>query len=118
MNKQRYRRNLIALLFIFIVSIIVLIAHWYYQVNKFYDIEDRNAFYWQKHMNEEEFASLEEGMSYMDVVNIANGEGDQLSEEVFVWDDEILVTQAYEIHFKDGELEHKKVIEKRGYSTR
>ena len=116
--KQRYRRNLLVLLFIIIAAIIVLIYEHSYEVNKIYNIEDSNAYYWQKYMNEEEFARLENGMSYMDVVEIAKGGGEQVSAGVFRWDDELLMTQGYEIHFENDKLIDKKIYEKRGYSTR
>lgn len=116
--KQRYRRNLLVLLFIIIAAIIVLIYEHSYEVNKIYNIEDSNAYYWQKYMNEEEFARLENGMSYMDVVEIAKGGGEQVSANVFRWNDELLMTQGYEIHFENDKLIDKKIYEKRGYSTR
>lgn len=118
MNKTRLRRNLLALSFIVIAGIIALLSQWYYEVNKYHDIEDMNSFRWQQYMNEEEFEKLEKGMSYLEVVKVVKGEGKQVKENVYVWDDEILMTQSYELHFKDGKLEDKKVIEKRGYSTR
>ncbi len=118
MNKTRLRRNLLALLFIVVAGILVLLSQWYYEVNKFHDLEDMNSFRWQRYMNEDEFAKLEKGMSYLDVVEIAKGEGEQIKEGVYIWDDEILVTQSYEIQFEDGKLQKKRVIEKRGYSTR
>ncbi|MFP3916887.1 hypothetical protein U5N28_03660 [Lysinibacillus telephonicus] len=116
--KQRYRRNILVLLFIIIAAIIVLIYEHSYEVNKIYNIEDSNAYYWQKYMNEEEFAKLKNGMSYMDVVGIAKGGGEQVSAGVFRWDDELLMTQGYEIHFENDKLIDKKIYEKRGYSTR
>ncbi len=116
--KKRYRRNILALIFIVIAAIIVLIYQHFYEVNKIHNIEDTNAYYWQKYMNEEEFAQLKHGMSYMDVVKIAKGGGEQVSDNVFQWKDEILMTQGYEIHFKDDKLIDKKIYEKRGYSTR
>ena len=118
MYKKRLRRNVFVLLFILLASIIVLLTQWYSEVNKYHDIEDMNAFHWQKHMNKEEFAQLEEGMSYFEVVEVAKGTGEQIAEDVYIWDDELLITQSYEVQFQDGKLEAKKVIEKRGYSTR
>ena len=117
-NKTRLRRNSLALLFIIIGGIIVLLSQWYYEVNKYHDIEDINSFRWQQNMNEEEFAKLEEGMSYIEVVKVAKGEGKRVKEGIYMWDDELLMTQSYEVHFLDGKLKEKKVIEKRGYSTR
>ena len=86
--------------------------------NKIAKIEDSNAFIWQKYMNEEEFEQLEEGMSYMEVVEIARGRGEQLDENTFVWLDELLMTQAYEVYFEEEQLVEKRLIEKRGHSKR
>ena len=86
--------------------------------NKIAKIEQSNAFIWQKYMNEEEFEKLEEGMSYMEVVEIARGRGEQLDENTFIWLDELLMTQAYEVYFEDEKLVNKRRIEKRGHSTR
>ena len=86
--------------------------------NKIAKIEESNAFIWQKYMNEEEFEQLEEGMSYMEVVEIARGGGEQLDENTFIWLDELLMTQAYEVYFEDEQLVDKRRIEKRGHSTR
>lgn len=88
------------------------------EVNAVYNIEDTNPFVWQKYMNEDEFNQLENGMSYMEVVEIAKGRGEQLKENVFIWNDELLMTKAYEIHFEEDRLVEKKVIKKRGYSSR
>ncbi|MEK9199830.1 hypothetical protein ACH0B5_17310 [Ureibacillus sp. 179-F W5.1 NHS] len=118
MNKKRYRRNLLALLFILITAIAVLFAKWYFEVNQYHDIEDENSYSWQRYMNEDEFTQLEDGMSYSDVVRVAKGRGEKISEDVYIWDDELLLTQSYEIHFQDGKLEQKKIIQKRGYSSR
>ena len=86
--------------------------------NKIAKIEDSNAFIWQKYMNEEEFEQLEEGMSYMEVVEIARGRGKQLDENTFIWPDELLMTQAYEVYFEEEQLVEKRLIEKRGHSNR
>lgn len=86
--------------------------------NKIAKIEDSNAFIWQKYMNEEEFEKLEEGMSYMEVVEIVRGRGEQLDENTFIWLDELLMTQAYEVNFEDEQLVEKRRIEKRGHSNR
>ena len=69
-------------------------------------------------MNEEEFEQLEEGMSYMGVVEIARGGGEQIDENTFIWLDELLMTQAYEVNFEDEQLVGKRRIEKRGHSNR
>lgn len=118
MNKTRLRRNLITLILIIIVATIVLISKWYYEVNKYHDITDMNSFRWQMNMNKDEFSKLEKGMSYLEVVEVAKGEGELVEEGIYVWNDELLMTQIYEIHFQDGKLEEKKIVEKRGYSTR
>lgn len=118
LNKKRYRRNLLALLFILITATAVFIAKWYFEVNQYHDIEDENSYSWQRYMNEDEFTQLEDGMSYSDVVKVAKGRGEKISEDVYIWDDELLLTQSYEIHFQDGKLEQKKIIQKRGYSSR
>lgn len=86
--------------------------------NKIAKIEDSNAFIWQKYMNEEEFEKLEEGMSYIEVVEIVRGGGEQLDENTFIWLDELLMTQAYEVNFEDEQLVEKRRIEKRGHSNR
>ena len=86
--------------------------------NKIAKIEDSNAFIWQKYMNEEEFEKLEEGMSYMEVVEIVRGRGEQLDENTFIWLDELLMTQAYEVYFEEEQLVEKRLIEKRGHSNR
>lgn len=86
--------------------------------NKIAKIEDSNAFIWQKYMNEEEFEKLEEGMSYMEVVEIVRGRGEQLDENTFIWLDELLMIQAYEVYFEDEQLVEKRRIEKRGHSIR
>ena len=88
------------------------------EVNAVYHIEDTNSFVWQKYMNEDEFNKLENGMTYMDVVEIAKGRGEQIKDNVFIWNDELLITKAYEVHFVDDRLVEKKVIKKSGYSSR
>ena len=117
LNKKRLRRNLLALLFIVVAAIVVLISQWYFEVNKYHDIEDLNSFRWQRNMNEEEFAQLEQGMTYLEVVEIAKGEGKQTAKDVYAWEDETLLTQSYELQFHDGKLEEMKVIEKHMQST-
>lgn len=77
-----------------------------------------NSFHWQQNMNQEEFEKLEMGMSYLEVVEIVKGEGKLVNEGVYLWDDELLMTQSYEIYFENGKVEKKKIIEKSGYSTR
>lgn len=87
-------------------------------MNAFYHIEDSNAFSWQKNMNEEEFEQLKKGMTYLDVVHIAKGRGQQINDHKFIWNDELLFTKAYEITFEENRLVDKKIIKKSGYSNR
>lgn len=82
------------------------------------NIEDSNTYAWQKYMNEDEFNQLKEGMSYMEVVEVARGPGKQINDNKYIWQDELLITQAYEIEFKEDKLIDKKIIQKRGESTR
>lgn len=86
--------------------------------NEMINIEDSNTYVWQKYMNEDEFNQLKEGMTYMEVVKIAKGSGEQVNEHTYMWQDELLITQAYEVEFKDDKLVDKRVIQKRGESTR
>ncbi|MFJ8237883.1 hypothetical protein ACIQ34_19500 [Ureibacillus sp. NPDC094379] len=116
--RQRYRRGILVLIFIVIMNLILLLFNYITEVNAMYDIEESNNFRWQKFMSEDEFNQLEQGMSYKEVVEVAKGRGEPISEGVFVWNDEWVMTMAYEIHFDDGKLLDKKIIEKRGYSTR
>lgn len=90
--------------------------------NKIIEIEEANNYSWQKYMNDEEYAKIKNGMSYMDVVEIAGGAGElqEKSEKVvvFLWLDERLMTQAYEIEFSNDEVTNKKVVERKGQSIR
>ena len=86
--------------------------------NEMINIEDSNTYVWQKYMNEDEFNQLKEGMTYMEVVKIARGSGEQVNKHTYMWQDELLITQAYEIEFKNDKLVDKRVIQKRGESTR
>lgn len=86
--------------------------------NEIISIEDSNTYAWQKYMNEDEFNQLEEGMSYMDVVKVAKGPGKQINDQTYMWPDELLMTQAYEIEFKDDQLVDKRIVQKRGESER
>ena len=54
----------------------------------------------------------------MEVVEIVRGGGEQLDENTFIWLDELLMTQAYEVYFEDEQLVEKRRIEKRGHSNR
>ena len=86
--------------------------------NEIVEIESSNQFAWQKFMNEEEFNEIKEGMSYIEVVRVVGGEGEKIASSTYEWKDEQLMTQAYELKFKDDKLIEKKVIEKNGHSTR
>ncbi|MGN7118651.1 hypothetical protein [Lysinibacillus odysseyi] len=108
-----YRR--IAQMIIVLLSAIVLFGC---SSNKMIDIEDSNTYAWQKYMNEDEFNQLTEGMSYMEVVKVAKGPGEQIDGQTYIWPDELLITRAYEIKFKDNQLVDKRIVQKRGESTR
>jgi len=70
-------------------------------------------------MNEHEFEQLQQGMSYMEVVEIAGGDASEMiRSDYYRWNDEILLTQAYIVQFKDNQLVSKEVIALKGYSTR
>ncbi|KOS67182.1 arginyl-tRNA synthetase [Lysinibacillus contaminans] len=82
------------------------------------EIEENNRYHWQKYMNQKEFDSLEEGMSYLEVVEIVGGGGEAIQNNRYQWRDEILMTQAYVIEFKDDQLLSKEVVELKGHSNR
>ena len=82
------------------------------------EIEEKNIYHWQKYMNQKEFESLEEGMSYLEVVERAGGRGDKLKNNIYQWKDETLMTQAYVIEFKNDQLLSKEVVELKGHSNR
>lgn len=85
----------------------------------FIDIEEANSYHWQKYMNENEFEQLTEGMTYMEVVEIAGGRAsERVSSNYYRWNDEVLLTQAYIVQFKDNKLVGKEEIAVKGYSTR
>lgn len=86
--------------------------------NKLAKIKDSNNYKWQQYMNEDEFNQLKNGLSYMEVVEIVGGEGELLGENQYVWSDEILMTQAYEITFENDQLSKKEIVERRGASNR
>jgi len=75
------------------------------------DIEESNAYHWQKNMNETEFEKLKEGMSYIEVVKIAGGAGDIVKKDQYRWNDELLMTKTYIVRFKDDKLVDKEVSE-------
>lgn len=82
------------------------------------EIEEQNRYHWQKYMNQKEFDRLEEGMSYLEVVKIVGGRGEKIENNIYQWRDEILMTQAYVIEFKDDQLLSKEVVELKGHSKR
>ena len=86
--------------------------------NQIAKIEAENHYEWQKYMNKDEFEQLENGMSYMDVVKVAKGEGIQVNEKKYIWPDEIVLTHVYEVKFEDDKLVEKKIVERIGNSTR
>lgn len=86
--------------------------------NELIELEDSNAYPWQKYMSEEEFNQLEEGMTYEEVVDIVKGAGKSLDDHIYRWLDEKLVTQVYDIEFKEDRLVAKKIVEIKGKSTR
>ncbi|BDH63392.1 hypothetical protein MTP04_35220 [Lysinibacillus sp. PLM2] len=109
MKNHKLRQKLKVLYFIIIANLLLFIINYNYETNKFYSIEEMNQFRWQKFMSEAEYNQLEDGMSYMEVVKIVKGRGDQLTENTFVWKDEILLTQSYLITFEDNGLVSKQI---------
>lgn len=79
------------------------------------DIEESNAYHWQKNMNQAEFEKLKEGMTYMEVVKIAGGAGELVKDGQYRWNDEILMTKTYIVRFKGDKLVDKKVSEVKGH---
>ena len=82
------------------------------------DIEDNIAYTCQKYMNEQEYVLLEEGISYMDTVAIADGADKKIENNEYVWQNEIVRTRAYEVRSENNKLVSKIISKKRGYSTR
>ena len=82
------------------------------------EIEEGNAYTWQKYMNEEEYKRLEEGMSYLEVVRITGGAGEEIDNGIYEWNDELLLTQAYRLQFNEGALVQKEIVERKGHSSR
>ncbi|RHW32369.1 hypothetical protein D1B33_16675 [Lysinibacillus yapensis] len=117
MREKRFRRNLLAWAFILFSACVALVAQWDSNVNKYYDLEELNAFHWQKHMNEDEFSKVKQGMSYWDVAKAAKGQGQRVAEGVYIWEDEILLTQRYEMHFQEGKLQKKAIIKSIDHQT-
>ena len=81
-------------------------------------IEESNAHSWQKYMNEKEYEQVKKGMSYMEVVRITGGAGTEIQKDVYEWDDELLLTQGYQLTFKKDKLAKKEILERRGNSMR
>lgn len=86
--------------------------------NELIELEDSNAFGWQKYMSKEEFHQLKKEMTYEEVVSIAKGAGELVEDEVYRWPDEQLMTQAYEVTFKENKLVSKEIIMLHGNSAR
>lgn len=86
--------------------------------NEILNIEAGNSYEWQRYMSEEEFNKVEIGMSYMEVVKIAKGAGEEINLNTYVWPDEIVLTHAYELKFEADKLVEKNVVERRGNSMR
>ena len=82
------------------------------------EIETKNQYTWQKYMNEKEYNKVHKGMTYLEVVKIAGGSGKKISKMVYEWPDEILLTKAYQITFKNEKVVEKIIVEKRGSSSR
>ncbi len=87
-------------------------------VDRIIEIEESNTYHWQKNMNQTEFEQLKEGMTYLEVVEIAGGSGEKVKNNHYRWDDEILLTQAYIVQFKDEKLIGKEIVIVKGHSTR
>lgn len=86
--------------------------------NEIADIEFANGYSWKKYMNEEEYSKIENGMSYIEVVRIVGGAGEKIATDTYEWPDELLLTKAYVLKFKNDGLVEKTVVEKKGHSTR
>ena len=86
--------------------------------DKVLEVEEKNNYSWQKYMNEDEYNQLEINMSYIDVVRIVGGAGEEVDADTYEWNDEILLTRGYKIQFKKDRLVKKEIVERRGHSTR
>lgn len=82
------------------------------------EIEEHNMYRWQKYMNEEEYSQLEKGMSYIDVAKITGGTGVKINENLYEWNDEILLTKGYQVYFEDGKLTKMEIVKRKGNSNR
>ncbi|MEK4427283.1 hypothetical protein [Solibacillus sp. FSL K6-1523] len=87
-------------------------------VDEMTEIEEQNTYRWQRYMNEDEYNKLEKGMTYIDVVKIAGGPGVENNESIYEWNDEILLTKGYQIHFEDGKLIRTEIVKRKGNSNR
>ena len=54
----------------------------------------------------------------MEVVRITGGAGTEIQKDVYEWDDELLLTQGYQLTFKKDKLAKKEILERRGNSMR
>lgn len=99
---------------VFLLAVINLVAF----KSEIVDIEEQNIYRWQKYMNENEYMKLQKGIFYIDAVEIAGGAGVKMSEGIYEWNDEILLTKGYRVYFKKGQLIWKEVVTKKGYSNR
>nr|WP_106781567.1 hypothetical protein [Lysinibacillus timonensis] len=113
MYRRKLQQKLYVIYFIIVANLFIFVVNYNYETNKFYYIEDTNHFRWQKFMNEEEFNQLEDGMSYMEVVQVAKGRGEQITDHTFMWKDEILLTQSYILTFNEDQLISKMVYNKK-----
>ncbi|MER2030935.1 MAG: hypothetical protein ABS903_17365 [Solibacillus sp.] len=82
------------------------------------EIEESNTYAWQKYMNDKEFEEVKEGMSYLEVVQISGGAGQEIDNGTYEWNDEILLTKGYRLKFEDDVLVKKEVVERKGNSKR
>lgn len=82
------------------------------------EIEESNTYVWQKYMNEEEYEKVKEGMSYLEVVRISGGAGQEIDNGTYEWNDEILLTKGYRLKFEEDVLVKKEVVERKGNSKR
>ncbi|CAM5206842.1 hypothetical protein UACE39S_05948 [Ureibacillus acetophenoni] len=100
----KLRQKITILIILVVVNLLLFLTPLTYEINKYYYIEETNNYRWQKFMNEEEFLQLEKGMTYMDVVKIAKGRGERLTDYSYLWYDELLLTKQYIITFEDHQL--------------
>ena len=112
MNKQGFVMYL-AICLIFLILMITIGCQ-----DEILTIEESNTHSWQKYMNEQEYEQIKDGMSYIEVVRIAGGAGTKVKDDVYEWNDELLMTQGYQLTFKNNKLIKKEIVERRGNSTR